>query len=42
VQSAIAYPETAALIRKLMKERGLAVPHEGRTLASICITDLCK
>jgi uncharacterized protein len=42
VQSAIAHPETAALLRKMMKERGLEVPAEGRTLASICITDLCK
>jgi ankyrin repeat protein len=42
VQSAIAHPETANLLRKLMKERGLEAPAEGRTLASICITDLCK
>jgi uncharacterized protein len=42
VQSAIAHPATAALLRKMMKERGLAVPPEGRTLASICVTDLCR
>jgi len=42
VQSAIPHPQTAALLRKLMKERGLSVPPEGRTLASICVTDLCK
>jgi len=42
VQSAIPHPETSALLRRLMKERDLAVPAEGRTLASICITDLCK
>ena len=42
VQSAIGHPETSALLRRLMKERGLAVPAEGRTLASICITELCK
>jgi ankyrin repeat protein len=42
VQSAIAHPETSALIRKMMKERRLAVPDEGRTLASICVVDLCK
>jgi ankyrin repeat protein len=42
VQSAIAHPETSALIRKLMKERNLPVPEEGRTLASICVVDLCK
>jgi hypothetical protein len=42
VQSAIAHPETSALLRKLMTQRGLPVPAEGRTLASICVTDLCK
>jgi len=42
VQSAIAHPETAALIRKLMAERGLEVPPEGRTLDSICVVDLCR
>lgn len=42
VQSAISHPETAALLRRYMQERGLAVPPEGRTLASICVTDLCK
>ena len=42
VQSAIGHPESSALLRRLMKERGLPVPDEGRTLASICITELCK
>ena len=42
VQSAIAHPETSALLRKMMKERNLPVPQEGRSLASICIVDLCK
>jgi ankyrin repeat protein len=42
VQSAVAHPETAALLRKLMVERGLAVPPLNRTLESICITDACK
>ena len=42
VQSAIAHPETSALLRKLMKERNLPVPPDGRTLTSICVTDLCK
>ena len=42
VQSAIPHPTTSALLRRLMKERGLPVPAEGRTLASICVTDLCK
>lgn len=42
VQSALVHADTAALLRKLMKDRGLAVPPEGRTLASICVTDLCR
>jgi hypothetical protein len=42
VQSAIPHPETAALLRKLMVARGIPVPPEGRTLESICITDICK
>jgi ankyrin repeat protein len=42
VQSAVAHPETAALIRKLMTERGLPVPPEGRTLQSICVVEICK
>ena len=42
VQSAIPHPETAALLRKLMRERGMPVPPEGRTLESICITDICR
>ena len=42
VQSAVPHPQTAALIRRLMVERGLPVPPDGRTLASICVTDLCK
>jgi uncharacterized protein len=42
VQSAIAHPESSALLRKLMTQRGLSVPPAGRTLASICVTDLCQ
>jgi uncharacterized protein len=42
VQSAVPHPQTAALIRRLMVERKLPVPADGRTLASICVTDLCK
>jgi uncharacterized protein len=42
VQSAIAHPQTSALLRRLMQERRLPVPPEGRTLASICVTELCK
>ena len=41
VQSAIGHPEAAALLRRLMMAKGLAVPPEGRTLDSICITDAC-
>jgi uncharacterized protein len=42
VQSAIAYPETAELIRKLMAERGLTVPPKDRTILSICVVALCQ
>jgi cytohesin len=41
VQSAVERPETAALIRKLLAEKGLPVPPKGRTLNSICVTPLC-
>jgi len=42
VQSAISRPEAAALIRKLMTERGLPVPPPNRTVDSICIVEICK
>jgi ankyrin repeat protein len=42
VQSATAFPETAALIRRLMRERGLAVPPENRNILSICVVALCQ
>jgi ankyrin repeat protein len=42
VQSAIARPETAALIRKLMGERGLRVPPVGRDVLSICVVEICQ
>ncbi|HZF28595.1 MAG TPA: ankyrin repeat domain-containing protein [Gammaproteobacteria bacterium] len=42
VQSAIPHPDTSALLRKLMTDRGISVPPEGRTLESICITDICQ
>jgi hypothetical protein len=42
VQSAVSRPETAKLIRKLMKDRGMTVPPENRTVQSICITDICQ
>ncbi|MCY4506680.1 MAG: hypothetical protein OXG35_06935, partial [Acidobacteria bacterium] len=42
VQSSIAHPETAALLRALMTEAGLPVPPEGRTLDSVCVTAVCR
>jgi ankyrin repeat protein len=42
VQSAIAHPEAGLLLRKLMTEKGLPAPPMGRTLESICITDICQ
>ena len=42
VQSATAYPETAALIRRLLKEHGLPVPPENRNILSICVVALCQ
>jgi ankyrin repeat protein len=40
VQSAIAHPETAALLRKLMTERAIPVP--APITSSVCITEVCK
>jgi len=42
VQSANAYPEAGAYIRKLMAERGLEYPPMNRTLDSICVVEICK
>lgn len=42
VQSAVARPETAALIRNLMIERGLPVPPPNRVVESICVVELCQ
>jgi ankyrin repeat protein len=42
VQSAIARPEAAALLRRLMVDRGLFVPPLNRTVDSICIVEICK
>lgn len=42
VQSATTHPEAAQLLRRLMTERGLPVPPEGRTLESICVVDICR
>ena len=41
VQSAVAHPEAGLLLRKLMAERGLEAPPMHRTLASVCITEIC-
>ena len=40
VQSSIAHPEAAALLRKLMKEQGIPVPPPATE--SVCIVDVCK
>jgi ankyrin repeat protein len=42
VQSAIARPETAALIRQLMADRGLEVPPSNRVIESICVVSICQ
>jgi ankyrin repeat protein len=42
VQSAIAHPETAKVLRELMQAAGLETPPEGRTLESICIVEVCS
>ena len=42
VQSAIARPETAALIRKMMLERGMKLPPADRNINSICVVSLCQ
>jgi hypothetical protein len=41
VQSAVEYPETSALIRKLMEERGLQTPPKDRNILSVCVVLLC-
>jgi ankyrin repeat protein len=41
VQSAVQRPETAALLRKIMTERGLPVPPANRVIESICVVELC-
>jgi uncharacterized protein len=42
VQSAIARPETAALIRRLMLDRGMPVPPPDRVIESICVVAICQ
>jgi ankyrin repeat protein len=40
VQSSIAHPEAAELLRKYMKEQGLPIPPTATT--SVCIVDVCQ
>lgn len=40
VQSAIAHPETEALLKKLMEEKGIPVPPPSNV--TVCVTDVCK
>ena len=35
-------PETAALIRKMMTERGMPVPPPNRVVDSICVVAICQ
>jgi ankyrin repeat protein len=42
VQSAVARPEAAALIRKLMAERNIPAPPVERTILSVCVVALCQ
>jgi ankyrin repeat protein len=42
VQSAVQRPEAAALIRKLMTDRGMTVPPANRSVDSICVVELCR
>jgi uncharacterized protein len=42
VQSAVARPETAALLRKMMTERGMPVPPPNRVIESICVVEMCQ
>ena len=42
VQSAVVRPEAAALIRKLMAERGMPAPPIDRNILSVCVVALCQ
>jgi len=42
VQSAVARPETGALIRRMMSERSMPFPPANRTVYSVCVVELCK
>jgi ankyrin repeat protein len=41
VQSAVPRPETAAMLRKMMTDRGMSVPPPNRVIESICVVELC-
>src|SRR5262245_36955697 len=42
VQSAVQRPETAALLRKMMADRGMPVPPPNRVIESICVVEMCQ
>jgi ankyrin repeat protein len=42
VQSAVPRPETATLLRKMMADRGMAVPPPNRVIESICVVEMCQ
>ncbi len=42
VQSAINRPEAAAMLRKMMTERGMPVPPPNRVIESICVVEMCQ
>jgi ankyrin repeat protein len=42
VQSAVQRPETATLLRKMMTDRGMAVPPPNRVIESICVVEMCQ
>jgi ankyrin repeat protein len=42
VQSAVPRPDTAALLRAMMTDRGLPVPPPNRIVESICVVELCQ
>ena len=42
VQSAVARPEAAALIRKLMADRNIPAPPIERTILSVCVVQICQ
>jgi len=42
VQSAVPRPGTAALLRKMMADRGLPFPPPNRVIESICVVEMCQ